>query len=132
MGWVAKPRQPLSIADVSAPPGSRIYYPLDHALQMRAELAVPLVGAGGRLEGVLNLESPQVGAFSEADSHLLQGLATQAVIAIQEVRLLDVLQEMAGHLLTQPAPQVLEHLVALAAICSAARPAPSGCWTKRR
>ena len=114
MGWVAKTRQPLNIADVSAPPWSRIYYPLDHALQMRAELAVPLVGAGGRLEGVLNLESPQVGAFSEADSHLLQGLATQAVIAIQDVRLLDVLQEMAGHLLTQPAPQVLDHLVALA------------------
>ena len=114
MGWVAKTRQPLNIADVSAPPWSRIYYPLDHALQMRAELAVPLVGAGGRLEGVLNLESPLVGAFSEADSHLLQGLATQAVIAIQDVRLLDVLQEMAGHLLTQPAPQVLEHLVALA------------------
>ena len=44
MGWVAKTRQPLNIADVSAPPWSRIYYPLDHALQVRAELAVPLVG----------------------------------------------------------------------------------------
>ncbi len=114
MGWVAKTRQPLNIPDVSLPPWSRIYYPLDHALQMRSELAVPLIGAGGRLEGVLNLESPQVAAFSESDSHLLQGLATQAVIAIQEVRLLDVLREMAEHLLTQPAQQVLEHLVALA------------------
>ncbi len=114
MGWVAKTRQPLNIPDVSVPPWSRVYYPLDHALQMRAELTVPLVGAGGRLEGVLNLESPQVGAFSEADSHLLQGLATQAVIAIQDVRLLDVLQEMAGDLLTRPATQVLDHLVALA------------------
>jgi len=114
MGWVAKTRQPLNIPDVSAPPWSRIYYPLDHALQMRSELAVPLIGASGRLEGVLNLESQQVGAFSEADSHLLQALATQAVIAIQDARLLDVLQEMAEHLLTQPARQVLEHLVALA------------------
>ena len=74
---------------------------------MRSELAVPLIGASGRLEGVLNLESPAVGAFSEEDSHLLQALATQAVIAIQEVRLLDALQEMAELLLTQPCQQVL-------------------------
>ncbi len=114
MGWVAKTRQPLCIADVHLPPWSRIYYPLDHSLEMRSELAVPLIGASGRLVGVLNLESPAVGAFSEADSHLLQALATQAVIAIQEVRLLDALQEIAERLLTQPAQQVLEHLVTLA------------------
>ena len=126
MGWVAKTRQPLNIPDVSVPPWSRVYYPLDHALRMRAELAVPLVGAGGRLEGVLNLESPRVGAFSEADSHLLQGLATQAVIAIQDVRLLDVLQEVAGYLLTQPAPEVLDHLVALA--CDLLGGAASAIW----
>ena len=114
MGWVAKTREPLNIPDVRRPPWSRVYYPLDHALQMRSELAVPLIGASGRLEGVLNLESLQPGAFSEADSHLLQGLATQAVIAIQDVRLLDTLQEMAAHLLTRPAQQVLDHLVALA------------------
>jgi GAF domain-containing protein len=68
---------------------------------MRAELAVPLIGAGGRLEGVLNLESPHAAAFSEADSHLLQGLATQAVIAIQEVRLLDALRDTSTRVLTQ-------------------------------
>jgi signal transduction histidine kinase len=114
MGYVGVTRQPLCIPDVRVPPWSRIYYPLDRALEMRAELAVPLIGASGRLIGVLNLESPAVGAFSEADSHLLQSLATQAVIAIQEVRLLDALQETAERLLTQPAQQVLEHLVALA------------------
>jgi len=73
-----------------------------------------LIGAGGRLEGVLNLESPQVAAFSEADSHLLQALATQAVIAIQEVRLLDALRETAALLLTQDIQQGLTHLVDLA------------------
>ena len=107
MGYVGVTRQPLCIPDVRVPPWSRIYYPLDRALEMRAELAVPLIGASGRLIGVLNLESPAVGAFSEADSHLLQSLATQAVIAIQEVRLLDALQETAERLLTQPAQQVL-------------------------
>jgi len=113
MGLVAKTRQPVNIADVREPPWSRIYYPLDHSLQMRAELAVPLIGAGGRLEGVLNLESPHAGAFSEADSHLLQGLATQAVIAIQEVRLLDALRDTSTRVLTQDLVQVQAHLAAL-------------------
>ncbi len=127
MGWVAKTRQPLNIADVTAPPWSRIYYPLDHALQMRSELAVPLIGAGGRLEGVLNLESPQAGAFDEEDSHLLQALATQAVIAIQEARLLDALREMAERLLAQPAQQVLDRLVELA--CDLLGAGASAIWT---
>jgi signal transduction histidine kinase/putative methionine-R-sulfoxide reductase with GAF domain len=113
-GWVAVTRRPLNIADLRRPPWSRIYYPLDRALEMYSELAVPLIGAGGRLEGVLNLESPQVAAFSEADSHLLQSLAVQAVIAIQEVRLLDGLREIAERLLTQDIQSVLARLVELA------------------
>ena len=113
-GLVAKRRQPVCIVDVREDPWVRLYYPLDHSLEMRSELAVPLVGSSGRLEGVLNLESPAIGAFDEGDSHLLQALATQAVIAIQEVRLLDALQEMAERLLTQPLPDVLDHLAALA------------------
>ena len=113
-GWVAKYRQPLCIADVRESPWSRIYYPLDYDLEMRSELAVPLIGANGRLEGVINLESPQVAAFSEEDSHLLQALATQAVIAIQEARLLDALQELAWRLLTDPVPRFFQRLVTLA------------------
>lgn len=113
-GWVAKTRAPLCITDVRSEPWARIYYPLDHEREMRSELAVPLIGASGRLEGVINLESPLVGAFSEDDSLLLQSLATQAVIAIQEVRLLDALQEIAERLLTQPLQQVLDRLVELA------------------
>ncbi len=114
MGWVARNRRPALVPDLLAPPWSRLYYPLDADLEMRSELAVPLIGAGGRLEGVLNLESPQIGAFSEADSHLLQSLAAQAVIAIQEVRLLDALQEIAPMLLTQTCAQMLARLTELA------------------
>ena len=110
MGMVAKTRQPATIADVRQAPWSRIYYPLDHALQMRAELTVPLLGAGGRLVGVLNLESPQIGAFTEADSHLLQSLASQAVIAIQQVRLLDALRDTSAKVLTHGVDAVHEHL----------------------
>lgn len=125
-GWVAKYRHPLCIPDVRANPWARIYYPLDYDLEMRSELAVPLIGAGGRLEGVLNLESPMVGAFTEEDSHLLQALATQAVIAIQEARLLDALQEVTRRLLTQPPDQVFAHLVELA--CDLLNAAASAIW----
>jgi GAF domain-containing protein len=111
MGWVAAHRRPLCIHDLEAAPWVRLYHPLDADLRMRSELAVPLVGSSGRLEGVLNLESPMIGAFSDQDRHLLQSLATQAVIAIQEARLLDTLLEVAHLLLAEPQQQVLQHLV---------------------
>ncbi|MBN1935973.1 MAG: GAF domain-containing protein [Anaerolineae bacterium] len=126
MGWVAGHRQPLCIHDLQAAPWVLIYRPLYNGLRMRSELAVPLVGASGRLEGVLNLESPEIGTFSEHDSLLLQALATQAVIAIQEVRLLDALQHVAELLLVRPCDDVLAYLVELA--CTLLNAAASAIW----
>ena len=83
-------------------------------MEMRSELTVPLIGADGRLEGILNLESPAVAAFSEQDSHLLQALATQASVTIGQARLLDALQEIAGRLLAQPCQDVLDRVAELA------------------
>jgi GAF domain-containing protein len=114
MAHVARTREPLLIPDLQEGPWSKIYYPLDAGLKMLSELAVPLINASGRLEGVLNLESPHLRAFSEDDSHMLQSLATYAVTAIQEVRLLDALQEVAQLLLSQPYQKVLDHLSAVA------------------
>ena len=114
MGWVAKNRQPIAIPDLREVPRNLVYYPLDADLEMRSEVAVPLIGAGNRLEGVLNLESPVVGALGEEDRLLLQSLATQAVIAIQEIRLLDALKEMAELLLTRSLEGVLVRLAELA------------------
>lgn len=127
MGWVAEHRQPVCIHDLDAAPWVRIYRPLYADLRMRSELVVPLVSTSGRLEGVLNLESPEVGSFSEEDSHLLQALATQAMIAIQEVRLLDALQEVTELLLTQPYQHVLRRLVELA--CDLLDTGASAIWT---
>ncbi|MBN1639856.1 MAG: GAF domain-containing protein [Anaerolineae bacterium] len=127
MGWVASHREAVCIADLLVAPWNEIYYPLDADLKMRSELAVPLIGANGRLEGVLNLESPEVGAFSEQDSLLLQSLATQAVISIQEVRLLDALQEVAQLLPVEPCADVLAHLVDAA--CDLLNAAASAIWT---
>ncbi len=114
MAHVAREREPLLARDLREKPWSDIYYPLDSNLEMRSELCVPLINASGRLEGVLNLESPQVGGFSEDDSHMLQSLATYAVTAIQEVRLLDAMQEAAQLLIAQPSQSVLDHLCAMA------------------
>ena len=114
MSQVARTRQPVLISDLRAEPWSHIYYPLDSGLSMLSELAVPLVNSSGRLEGVLNLESPNVGAFSEDDSHMLQSLATYAITAIQEVRLLDALQDAAQLLISQPSLKVLDQLCVMA------------------
>ncbi|MBK6794422.1 MAG: GAF domain-containing protein [Anaerolineales bacterium] len=114
MAHVARTRQPLLIRDLREKQWAEVYYPLDSTLEMRSELCVPLINASGRLEGVLNLESPRIGGFSEDDSHMLQSLATYAVTAIQEVRLLDALQEAAQLLISQPSNIVLDHLCAMA------------------
>jgi K+-sensing histidine kinase KdpD len=114
MAHVARTREPLLISDLRQEPWSNIYYPLDSKLEMRSELAVPLINASGRLEGVLNLESPNLGGFSEDDNHMLQSLATYAITAIQEVRLLDALQEAAQLLISQPTQKVLDRLCTMA------------------
>lgn len=110
-GWTAIHRTPLLIDDVTREPWNRIYYPLYRDLEMRSELTVPLIDASGRLEGVLNLESPQVAAFTDQDKNLLQVLSTQAVIAIQEARLLDALQEITYVLLKEPPGEVFRRLI---------------------
>lgn len=114
MAHVARTREPLLVADLRQEPWAKIYYPLDSNLEMRSELAVPLINASGRLEGVLNLESPKLGTFSEDDKHMLQSLAAYAITAIQEVRLLDALQEAAQLLISQPTQKVLDRLCMMA------------------
>ena len=113
-GWTAIHRTPLLIDDVKKAPWVDIYYPLYQDLEMRSELTVPLIDASGRLEGVLNLESPNVAAFTEQDKNLLQVLSTQAVIAIQEARLLDALQEITYALLKSPPQEVFRRLITIA------------------
>jgi GAF domain-containing protein len=113
-GRAAVARKTLCIADVRDPSWQDVYYPLDKKLTMRSELVTPLIGAGGRLEGILNLESPEVSAFSDDDALLLQSLAIQAVIAIQEVRLLDALQELSARLLADRPEELYRRVVQLA------------------
>jgi signal transduction histidine kinase len=58
----------------------------------RAVLAVPLM-RDGAVEGVLLLGRPEAGPFSQRQIDLVQTFADQAVIAIENVRLFDQVQE---------------------------------------
>ncbi len=53
---------------------------------MRSELAVPLF-FGGKVIGVLNIESDQVGQFGETEIALLQAIANPIALAIENARL---------------------------------------------
>ena len=109
-GRAALSKEPLVIADLTEPEWRDIYYPFDHELKMRSELVVPLIGAGGRLEGVLNLESQQPNAYSTQDRYILQIFASHAVIAIQEARLLNALQDISALILTKPLSEIHQKL----------------------
>ncbi len=114
VGWVAVHRRSLRIADLHASPWASIYRPWLAGYEIRSELAVPLIGAGGEVEGVLNLESPEPGAFTEGDQRLLEMLAARAVIALQEMRLLRGMQEITGQLLHAGREALFARAVALA------------------
>ena len=94
VAWVARQRQPARIDDLHEAPWSHIYRPLTGERQMRSELAVPLLGSGGGLMGVLNVESPRLAAFDAEAQSVLSALATQATIAIQEAELLDTIEDV--------------------------------------
>lgn len=111
MGWVAQQRRPARIDDVREPPWAEIYLPLHTGVELRSELAVPLLGPGGGLEGVLNVESPRVRAFDADHQRVLEALATQAVIAIQQAKLLDAIEEVTGHLTDYSADKLFALLI---------------------
>jgi light-regulated signal transduction histidine kinase (bacteriophytochrome) len=76
---VAASRKSYRIRNVDDPN----YQPIDPAT--RSGLCVPIM-AGNRLLGVLNVESRQPDAFSDADEHLMFTLAGQLASALERLR----------------------------------------------
>jgi GAF domain-containing protein len=111
VGWVAKHRQSVRINDLRLPPWNEIYRPLHSKGNMVAELATPLLGAGGGLEGVINLESPRINAFDDDDLRLMEALATQTVIALQEAKLLEALEEVTVRMIQEPLDSLLAFII---------------------
>lgn len=65
--------------------------------ETRSELAIPL-HVGGRLIGVLNLESPEVDAFDERGRALLVSFAERAALGLENARLYKAAQQRAREL----------------------------------
>ncbi len=82
-GWVARSGEPLLVNDLSQE--SR-YYSIPEAGEMQSELAVPLK-TKERVIGVLHVQSDRLYAFDHSDLAVLQALAHQAAIAIENARL---------------------------------------------
>jgi GAF domain-containing protein/HAMP domain-containing protein len=93
IGWVAATGEPLMIRDVSEEPR---YIRLTE-VTTRSELAIP-IKAKGKVIGVVNVESDQFNAFDETDVTVLQSLANQAGVAIENARLLAAERRRADEL----------------------------------
>jgi len=74
-GTAAESRKTVIVADVHAFPG---HIACDAA--SNSEIVVPLL-SGGKLIGVLDLDSPDYGRFGSADASLLESLAKELVSA---------------------------------------------------
>lgn len=64
---------------------------------VRSTLVVPL-RLGSRILGVINIESMQIGAFKDSELHVMQALADQVAVALENARLYDMLQESQSQL----------------------------------
>jgi len=82
-GWVAQSGEPLLVPDVSQEPR---YYSVPEASEIRSELAVPLKTKEAVI-GVLHVQSGHLNAFDKSDLVVLQSLAHQAAIAIENAQL---------------------------------------------
>jgi GAF domain-containing protein/HAMP domain-containing protein len=89
-GWVAGSGKALLVPDVSQEPR----YVWMRGSNTRSELAVPITHKG-RVMGVLDAQSDQVNAFDDSDLALLQSLANQTAVAIENARLFRAEQRRA-------------------------------------
>jgi PAS domain S-box-containing protein len=90
VGTAAKTGEPLVVNDTAANP---IHHPNPLLPDTRAELAIPLQ-IGSRLIGILDIQSTQPDAFTQDDLSVLQSLADQVAIAINNAGSYERSQEL--------------------------------------
>ena len=83
VGHAAALRQPVRVNDVTADPH---YLDSPQTQHIRSEVAVPLL-RDDRLLGVLDIESPELGAFSPEDVEVLTTVADQLAVALENADL---------------------------------------------
>ena len=101
-GWIFTHREPLLTDDT--PGDSRFFREIDLIISFRSKsiLGVPL-RTKEKTIGVIEAVNKLEGTFSEQDKHVLQALAAQAAIAIENSRLFkqsDIVAEMVHELRT--------------------------------
>ncbi len=90
-GWVAGTGEPLLVPDVTRDPR----YVWMEGSATRSELAVP-IRAKDRVIGVLDVQSDEPEAFDEGDLVVLQSLANQLAVALENARLYEQGRELAA------------------------------------
>jgi signal transduction histidine kinase len=89
VGRVAKSGSPVLVEDPNETPD---YFAT--APDTRSEICVP-IRFGDRVLGVVNVESPRLKAYTEADLEQLQRLADQMAVVVDNARLFDAQRETA-------------------------------------
>jgi signal transduction histidine kinase/HAMP domain-containing protein len=89
--WVARTGEPVIVPDVTKEPR---YVRIPPDSRTMSELAVPLK-ARESVIGVLDVGSEQLHAFDQSDLVVLQSLAYQAAVAIENARLYEQAQQLA-------------------------------------
>lgn len=82
VGWTALHRRPRIALDVGA---DAVHFANPLLPHTRSEMTLPLM-VGGRLLGVLDVQSTEEAAFDEDDIRALQSMADQLAIAIENAR----------------------------------------------
>jgi PAS domain S-box-containing protein len=86
-GWVIQTGMPLRTGDVHAHPQY-----IDTHAAIQSGLYMPLK-VGGRVIGVISVESEAPNAFTEQDERLLATLANQTAVAFENARLYEAMQK---------------------------------------
>ncbi|HET9911258.1 MAG TPA: response regulator, partial [Anaerolineales bacterium] len=90
IGKVAESIEPILVNDTEIEP---LYTPNPYLLDTRSEVAIPL-RVGLRIVGVIDIQSVQTHAFTQDDLSVLQSLADQVAVAIDNARSFELSQQL--------------------------------------
>ncbi len=90
VGFVAAEKRPRIALDVGA---DAVYFDNPDLPETRSEIAIPMI-ARNQLIGVLDVQSTEPQAFHQSDLDILQTLADQIAVAIENVRLITESQAL--------------------------------------
>lgn len=91
VGWVGLHGETLLANDVHNAP--QYMNPAPNRIETRSELSVP-IKTGGKVAGVIDLQSPELDAFDDNDVMVVETLADQIAVAIENARLYQAARQV--------------------------------------